>query len=106
MRNKFMRLIVFFDLPVSTAKNRHDYAQFRKYLIKEGYLQMQESVYSKIVLSQTTEDLERAKLLKRLPPRGLVQLLVVTERQYASMQFLVGTKEHDEIDTTSRLVIL
>jgi CRISPR-associated protein Cas2 len=106
MSSQIMRLLVFFDLPVLTAKNRHDYSQFRKFLIKEGYLQMQESVYSKIVLSQTTEELERAKLEKKLPPKGLVQLLVVTEKQYASIQFLVGSKEHDEIDSTSRLVIL
>jgi len=67
---------------------------------------MQESVYSKIVLNQITEELERAKLKKQLPPKGLVQLLVVTEKQFASIEFLVGFKEHDEINTTSRLVIL
>ena len=45
-----MRLIVFFDLPVDTALQRKSYRVFRKFLIKDGYLMMQESVYSKMVL--------------------------------------------------------
>ena len=46
---RYMRLIVFFDLPVKTAKQRKDYRQFRKFLLKDGYLQLQESVYAKLV---------------------------------------------------------
>ena len=49
MNYRYMRLIVFFDLPVLTAANRRDYYLFRKYLIKSGFLMMQESVYSKLV---------------------------------------------------------
>ena len=44
-----MRMLVMFDLPVETAKQRKDYAAFRKFLIKSGFLMMQESIYSKIV---------------------------------------------------------
>ena len=43
-----MRIIVFFDLPVITAKSRRDYYNFRKYLIKSGFVMMQESVYCKL----------------------------------------------------------
>ena len=46
-RVRYMRLIVFFDLPVATAKQRKDYRLFRKYLTKDGYLMLQESVYAK-----------------------------------------------------------
>lgn len=106
MSNKFMRLIVFFDLPVETTKNRREYARFRKFLIKEGYIQMQESVYSKIVLNQTTEKIEQERLTKKLPPQGLVQLLIVTEKQYTNIIDLVGQKQHPEINSTDRLVIL
>ena len=48
---RYMRLIVFFDLPVKTAKQRKDYRQFRKFLLKDGYLQLQESVYAKLVVN-------------------------------------------------------
>ena len=45
----FMRLIVFFDLPVKTKKQIRIYTKFRKFLISKGYLMLQYSVYSKIL---------------------------------------------------------
>lgn len=44
---EFMRLILFFDLPVTTKKDRKTYAQFRKYLIQNGYMMMQYSYTAK-----------------------------------------------------------
>ena len=37
-----MRVLVFFDLPVLTEANRRDYRIFRKYLIKSGFMMIQE----------------------------------------------------------------
>ncbi len=48
-RVRYMRLIVFFDLPVETSAQRKHYRTFRKFLVKEGYLMLQESVYAKLV---------------------------------------------------------
>ena len=39
-----MRIIVMFDLPVMSAHDRREYSKFRKYLIKNGFLMLQESV--------------------------------------------------------------
>ena len=47
-----MRVIVFFDLPTLTSENRREYTKFRKFLIKNGFLMMQESVYTKMALNQ------------------------------------------------------
>ena len=38
MSYRYMRIIVMFDLPVVTASDRRAYTQFRKYLIKNGFL--------------------------------------------------------------------
>ena len=46
-----MRLIIFFDLPVGTVAERKAYVGFRKFLINEGFLMMQYSVYSKLALN-------------------------------------------------------
>ena len=43
-----MRIIVFFDLPTTSAIDLKNYRNFRKFLIKEGFMMMQESVYTKI----------------------------------------------------------
>ena len=53
MSYRFMRMMIFFDLPTDTIKDRREYARFRKYLIKSGFVMMQESVYCKLILNQS-----------------------------------------------------
>ena len=84
-----MRLIVFFDLPTETAKDRRNYTLFRKLLIKEGFIMMQESIYVKLALNNSVMGSVKQRLQKGKPPHGLVQMLTVTEKQYASMEMLV-----------------
>lgn len=38
-----------FDLPVVTAHDRKEYTKFRKYLLKSGFLMLQESVYCRLI---------------------------------------------------------
>jgi len=101
-----MRMIVFFDLPTLTSKDRREYRKFRKFLIKEGFLMAQQSVYSKITLNMTVANLMKKKINKNKPPEGLVQMLVITEKQYAGMEYVVGEKTTDVSDTTTRLVVM
>ncbi|NLP48590.1 MAG: CRISPR-associated endonuclease Cas2 [Clostridiales bacterium] len=101
-----MRMILFFDLPVTTAANRKDYRHFRRFLLKEGYLMLQESVYSKLVLNPTNANLAAEKVKKNRPPSGLVQLLIITEKQYASIENICGNLKSTQLDSMDRLVIL
>lgn len=101
-----MRVMVFFDLPVLTAMNRKDYRDFRKYLIKSGFMMMQESVYCKLVQNSTVADAVIDNLKKNKPGAGLVQALKVTEKQYNKMDYVVGVKTKNVIDTDERLIIL
>lgn len=80
MRDRVMRTIVFFDLPNVYAKDKRNYNMFRKFLLKEGFLMMQESVYSKIVLNQQQSQLLLERVRKNSPKKGLVQVLTITER--------------------------
>ncbi len=43
---------------------------------------------------------------KNKPSKGLVQLLVITEKQFARIEYVVGDKKTDVEDTESRLIIL
>lgn len=102
-----MRLMVFFDLPNETAKQRKEYRLFRKHLLKEGYLMLQESVYAKLVTNEGAAGAAVARLRKHRPPEGLVQVLKVTERQFETMVYIAGTREvYDEVDTMEELLIL
>ena len=67
---------------------------------------MQESVYSRLVLNNNSGALLKKQLYQNLPRDGLVQLLQVTEKQYASIELLIGKKNNKIIETTERVVIL
>lgn len=92
MRYRFMRILVFFDLPTETSKDRKIYSRFRKFLIKEGFIMMQESVYSKLALNNSITNAIRDKIEKNKLPKGIVQMLVITEKQFSSMEYIVRRK--------------
>ncbi len=106
MSYRFMRVLVMFDLPVVTAAERKEYAKFRKYLIKSGFLMVQESVYCKLSPNSTLADAAIENVRKNKPEKGLVQVLRVTEKQYAKMEFIVGEGKTEVLSSDDRLVIL
>lgn len=106
-RIRYMRLLVFFDLPVETEKQKKQYRIFRKSLMKEGFLMIQQSVYSKLVINEAAAASAIGRLKKIRPPEGLVQVLRVTERQYEAMIYITGScGAYDEIDTMEELLVL
>ncbi len=101
-----MRVIVFFDLPTESGEDRRQYRKFRKFLIKKGFLMMQESVYCKLALNTTVADSIVQAVKANKPSSGLVQLLVITEKQFSRMEFIVGTSQNNILDSDERIVIL
>lgn len=95
-----------FDLPVITASDRRAYTQFRKYLIKSGFLMMQESVYCKLAQNPTAADLIINSIKKNKPPSGLVQTLKITEKQFSRIEYIVGKSKSEVLDTDERIVFL
>lgn len=106
MSYRFMRVLVLFDLPVLTGDQRREYARFRKFLLKSGFLMLQESVYCKLALNTTAVNGIVDQINKNKPEEGLVQLLTVTEKQYAKMDLIVGNVKSEVLNTDERLVIL
>lgn len=106
MSYRYMRVIVMFDLPVITAAERKEYTTFRKFLIKSGFLMLQESIYCKIAQNGTMADTIVMNIRKNKPSSGLVQVLKVTEKQYAKMEYIVGDNKTDILNSDERLVIL
>ena len=101
-----MRVLVFFDLPVLTSENRRAYAKFRRFLLKNGFLILQESVYCKLALNSSAVNAIVDNVHKNKPEEGLIQLLTVTEKQYAKMDIILGQVKSEVLDTDERLVIL
>lgn len=95
-----------FDLPTDTAAERKEYRQFRKELINEGFLMVQYSVYVRVCVTRKAAKFLENRVKKFLPSGGVVQSLMVTEKQYNDMHFLVGNPVEDVRNSADRTVIL
>lgn len=104
MNFRFMRLLLFFDLPMKTSKNRSDYGRFRKFLVKNGFIMMQKSVYSRLVANNVVSAAVKQKVSKNLPPEGVVEMLEVTENQFSRIDYLVGEKQSLVEESMDRVV--
>ena len=87
--NKFMRIVVFFDLPVVTAKEKKAAAKFRKFLIKDGYNMMQWSVYSRICNGTDSVAMHRQRL---------------KQKQFESIDVLLGEKTFADSPESTELI--
>ena len=103
---RFMRLMVFFDLPTITSENRRNYRKFRKNLISTGFFMMQESVYCRMVINEAMAKSVVAKIEGFKPPQGMVCVMIVTEKQFANISFIIGDIKSDVVTTDKSLVIL
>lgn len=101
-----MRVFVMFDLPVLTASDRRAYRIFKKQLIKSGFIMMQESIYVKLCLNATAARVVADNVRSFKPPKGLVQLMIVTEKQFTSIDYIVGEVNDEYISSTDRMVIV
>ena len=106
MSYRFMRMLVFFDLPTESSSDRRSYRRFRSFLVKNGFLMMQESVYCRLAQNSTMADAIVENIRKNKPADGLVQVLKITEKQFGKMEFIVGTKKSEILDTDERVVII
>lgn len=103
---RFMRMIVFFDLPTLTNEDKRNYRKFRKALIKNGFIMLQESVYYKMMTSPSMEKSMKNMVHNNKPPKGLIQTITITEKQFVKMDYIVGEYTSDIIDSEERLIIL
>lgn len=101
-----MRTIIFFDLPNISTNDKRNYQKFRKFLLKEGFIMIQESVYSKLVLNSQQGELLLQRIRRGAPKKGIIQALTITEKQYSKIEYIIGNKNNKIIDNEDRLIIL
>ncbi len=106
MSYRFMRMMLMFDMPTDTAEERKSYRQFRRFLINEGFIMHQFSVYSKILLNGSANTAMVGRLKQHAPKKGLITLLTVTEKQFARMIYLSGAKDSSVRNTDARIIFL
>src|ERR1035437_2152116 len=87
---RFMWVVAMFDLPVDTKQARRAYAQFRKFLLKDGFSKLQFSVYVRHCASEANTDVHTKRVEAMVPADGEVRLIVVTDKQFERMRTFWG----------------
>lgn len=87
---RFMWVVAMFDLPVDTKEARRAYAQFRKKLIRDGFVKMQFSVYVRHCASEENADVHVKRVEYAVPDDGEVRILTVTDKQFERMRIFWG----------------
>ncbi|ASL34595.1 CRISPR-associated endonuclease Cas2 [Streptococcus iniae] len=101
-----MRMILMFDMPTDTSEERKAYRKFRTFLLSEGFIMHQFSVYSKLLLNNSANTAMIDRLQENNPKSGNITLLTVTEKQFARMIYLNGNRDTCIANSDDRIVFL
>lgn len=90
---RIMWVLVFFDLPTETKKDRKVYADFRKKLQNNGFTMFQFSIYLRHCPSRENAEVHIKRVKNALPEHGQVGILCITDKQFGQMELFQGKKE-------------
>ena len=106
-KNRFMRIMVMFDLPTLTKTDLRIYRKYVKYLEKDGYIRVQYSIYSKLCINTDAVRTNIKRLKKHSPKHGDIRMMVITEKQYQKIEDFNSSKSvQEQITTVDRTVII
>lgn len=87
-----MWVLILFDLPTDTKKERKAAADFRKSLIGDGFTMFQFSIYVRNCPSVENAAVHIARVKRSLPEYGKVCIMRITDRQFDDMELFIGKK--------------
>ena len=93
---RIMWVLVFFDLPTETKEDRKNHAKFRKEVLADGFQMFQFSIYMRHCSSKENADVHIKRVKSRLPEKGHVGIMCITDKQFGMMEIFRG---HEIIDT-------
>ena len=106
MSNRFMRSLLFFDLPAVTKTDHKQYNKFVKFIKNIGFVMLQESVYSKLSINETVMEATMREVKKHLPKDGMISVLTITEKQFTSIEHILGEMNIDVVVNDEKVVKL
>ena len=95
---RIMWVLVLFDLPTETKKEKKEYATFRKKLLCDGFTMFQFSIYLRHCASSENAEVHKKRVKSFLPPKGKVGILCITDKQFGSMEIFFG-RNKEQIET-------
>lgn len=101
-----MRIVLFFDLPSVTKTDRREYSKFIKLIKGLGFMMFQESVYTKLAINESVVSATLREIKQKLPKDGIVSVLSITEKQFASIENMLGEIDTDVVMNQERIIKL
>ena len=85
-----MWILVHFDLPTETKKDRKSYSIFRKKILQDGFQMFQFSMYIRHCSSKENAEVHMKRIKKILPAKGHIGILCITDKQFGMMEIFHG----------------
>jgi CRISPR-associated protein Cas2 len=98
-----MWVLVLFDLPTDTKDAKKAYSIFRKFLLEQGFLMLQFSVYARTAASEEAADAKLGRVQRHLPKDGEVRIMMLTDKQFARMRVFYGKRRRATEQAPSQL---
>lgn len=92
---RIMWVLVLFDLPTETKKEKKAYTEFRKRLMADGFTMFQFSIYLRHCPSAENADVHIRRVKTILPKLGQIGILRITDKQFGEMELFFGKKEQE-----------
>lgn len=102
---RLMWVLVLFDLPVTRPEQRRTATRFRQFLLKDGYIMLQFSVYARVCNGEEAVQKHVKRIQNHLPNEGSIRALQVTDKQYARMKILLGNLPPEEATGSGQLLL-
>lgn len=100
---RIMWVIVMFDLPTETKKERKIYARFRKEIMADGFSMFQFSLYTRHCPSKENATVHINRVKSILPPKGHVGILCITDKQFSMIEIFNGKNKAEAPETSQQL---
>ena len=97
--------MLLFDLPMVDKNKQKEYRFFRKNLKKNAYIQLQESVYVKLLHNTTNAYLEIERIRSISPQDGNIKLIPMSLNGFKKMLSIRGTEFNMSIFSDDVVII-
>jgi len=98
-----MWVMVLFDLPTETKKERSTASKFRKILLDNGFVMFQFSIYMRFCQSMENAEVHTQRVKGILPEKGKVAIFAITDKQFGRMEIYHGTTKNKHEDLPQQL---
>jgi CRISPR-associated protein Cas2 len=90
---RVMWILVLYDLPTATARERKAAALFRKMILQDGFSMFQFSCYVRHCASMENAEVHIRRVRSFLPESGHVGIMCITDKQFEGIQIFYCKKK-------------